>query len=261
MAKLVLKFENTTLKQFPLSQGGVTIGRLPDNDIVIDNPAVSGHHARVFWESNHFTLEDTKSFNGTYINDQRITRQPLNDNDTILVGKHTLSFSAEPSEYVAPAANVAPRIAVPTLEATAMLDTKKARELLAQAAAAKPTPAAAPVPVVTGQMASFSAPAPAPKLRLGVLTVVSGKTDQSSYVLTGKLTVVGKSNMASIQLKGWFAPQVAAAINRHGDKYFIAPATKNKVRVNGGLIPSQWELNPGDMISVGKVTMTFNYNE
>lgn len=261
MAKLVLKFENTTLKQFPLTQGGATIGRLPDNDIVIDNPAVSGHHAHVVWEFNHFVLEDTKSFNGTFINDQRVTRQPLNDNDNILIGKHTLTFSAEPSQSIAPAANLAPRVAVPTLEATAMLDTKKARELLAQAAAVRTAPAAAPAPAVAGETATPAAPAPAPKLRLGVLAVISGKTDQRSYMLTGKLTVIGKSNMASIRLKGWFAPQVAAAINRHGDKYFIAPATKNKVRVNGNLIPNQWELNAGDMITVGKVTMTFNYNE
>ena len=259
MAKLILKFESTTLKQFPLTQGGVTIGRLPDNDIQIDNPAVSGHHARVFWEQNHFSIEDTKSFNGTYINDRRITSQALSDNDTILIGKHTLTFSAEPTQYVGPAATVVPRAAVPTLEATAMLDTKKARELLAQAKAA---PAPAPVPAANEQMQTFAPPpAPAPKLRLGVLSVVSGKTDQRSYVLTGKLTVIGKSNMASIRLKGWFAPQVAAAINRKGDKYFIAPATKNKVRVNGNLIPNQWELNAGDMVSVGKVTMTFNYNE
>ena len=44
MAKLVLKFESSVLKEVPLSQGVITIGRLPDNIIHVDNLAVSGHH-------------------------------------------------------------------------------------------------------------------------------------------------------------------------------------------------------------------------
>ena len=39
---------------------GLTIGRLPDNAVVIDNPAVSGHHARVFSESGAVILEDLR---------------------------------------------------------------------------------------------------------------------------------------------------------------------------------------------------------
>src|SRR3954466_15926791 len=147
MARLQLKFENTTLKQFPLTKGGLSIGRLPDNDIQVDNPAVSGHHATIYWQANHFVIEDTKSFNGTFINDQRITRQALADGDNILIGKHILTFRAEPLQDVAPASSPISKPLLPSLDATAMLDTKKARELLAQASAkvaATPT-----VPAVT----------------------------------------------------------------------------------------------------------------
>lgn len=255
MAKLFLNFEHTTLKEFPLSLGVMSIGRLPDNDITIDNPAVSGHHAVVYWQDDQFILEDKGSFNGTYINDERVTRRVLRDGDVFLVGKHTLTFKAEPGQSVAPAHVAAAKPVLPSLDATAMLDTKKARELLAQAAAkneARTAPAA---------RAAEAAPA-APRVRLGMLSVVSGKTDQPSYVLTSKLTLIGKSDMASIRLKGWFAPKVAAAINRRDDRYFIAPSgAGQKITVNGQAITGQHELSGGDMITVAKLKMTFNFND
>jgi len=262
MARLYLKFENTPLKDFGLTQGGVSIGRLPDNDIQIDNPAVSGHHARVYWDRDHFAIQDTKSFNGTYVNDQRVTSQALADNDIILIGKHTLTFRAEAGAAVAPASTAVVKPSVPTLEATAMLDTKKARELLAQAMG-KPARTAAPaVPAATGVFeAPTQAMAASSEKRTGILSIVSGKTDQRSYVLTGKLTVIGKSDMASIRLRGWFAPQVAGAISRRDDRYFIASGGKQKVKVNGQPISGQWELQPGDMVTVWKVSMTFGYND
>lgn len=245
MAKLCLNYEKTTLKEFPLSMGVVTIGRLPDNDIQIDNPAVSGHHATVHWETGQFILEDKRSFNGTFVNDHRVMRQALKDNDVVLVGKHTLVFKAEASQPVAPAMGGHAKLAVPSLDATAMLDTKKARELMAQAA---------------GKGGAAEAAAPAAAKRLGVLTVMQGKTDQTSYVLTSKLTVIGKSAMASIRLKGWFAPAVAANINHRDDKYFLAPADrKQKVKVNGQPIVMQCELNEGDTVQVGKVVMSFSF--
>jgi predicted component of type VI protein secretion system len=260
MARLYLKFEKSTLKDFSLSQGGVTIGRLPDNDIQVDNLAVSGHHAKVYWETDHFVLEDTNSFNGTYINDQRITKQALEDADIILIGKHTLTFMAEPEEYLAPASTAVSKPALPSLDATAMLDTKKARELMAQAAAKAAAPSASPAD--TGSFTPMAMPPPVARMRLGVLSVISGKTDQRSYVLTSKLTVIGKSDMASIRLRGWFAPSVAGVINHREGKYFIAPSgNKQKVRVDGQVISGQRELQAGDMIMVGKVKMTFDYND
>ena len=50
MHKLVLQFENTTLKETFVGRSGVKIGRSPENALVIDNPAVSHYHARVFRE-------------------------------------------------------------------------------------------------------------------------------------------------------------------------------------------------------------------
>ena len=72
MAKLYLKFEQAVLKEITLTQGALTIGRLPDNSLQIDNLAVSGHHAKVYWDQDHYTVEDLGSLNGTYVNSQKI---------------------------------------------------------------------------------------------------------------------------------------------------------------------------------------------
>src|SRR5260370_583586 len=96
MAKLYLKFESNVLKEVAVGQKGtVTIGRLPDNMLQIDNLAVSGHHCKVYWESDHYVIEDNSSLNGTYLNNQRVTKQVLKDNDSILVGKHVVIFRDE----------------------------------------------------------------------------------------------------------------------------------------------------------------------
>ncbi|HEU5453113.1 MAG TPA: FHA domain-containing protein [Terriglobales bacterium] len=255
MAKLFLSFENKSLKAFPLTLGAVRIGRLPDNEIQIDNPAVSGHHAVIYWEADQFILEDKGSFNGTYIGDRRIVRKVLSDNDNILIGKHTLTFKAEPGKLLAPSLQGSKPV-VPSLDSTAMLDTKKARELMSRAAAK----GAAAAPALSPQ--EDAGPPTAAAMPVGVLSVMSGNTEESSYVLASKLTVIGKSKMASIRLKGWFAPSVAGTISRREDKYFIAPGGPgNKVTVNGLPISGQCELGPGDLITVGKVRMSFSFNQ
>ena len=248
MAKLYLKFEQAVLKEFELRDGNsITIGRLPDNGVHIDNLAVSGHHARIVWEGDHFALEDNNSLNGTFVNNRRVSRCALKHGDVILIGKHTINYWDEarrgtgdhaPTE----ATQAAP---MPNIEATMVLDTRKAKEMMAHQAAATPGVAAVPA-----------------KERIGQLAVMDGKTDQHQYVLSGKLTVIGKSDMASIKLKGWFAPKVAAVINKRDSKYFIAASEKDvKVKVNNQEISGPKELNEGDMIEVASVKLTFSYAE
>ena len=56
MPKLILQFEDRVLDECVIGPQGVKIGRLPDNHVVIDNPAVSGHHARVIRDGLHCIL-------------------------------------------------------------------------------------------------------------------------------------------------------------------------------------------------------------
>src|ERR1700688_1382341 len=90
MSRLVLKFETEMLKEVPLGTRPVTIGRAPDNDIQIDNLAVSNYHARVYVEAGSLVIEDLNSLNGSFLNDIRVDGAMLKDGDPILIGKHRI---------------------------------------------------------------------------------------------------------------------------------------------------------------------------
>src|SRR5258708_6247496 len=66
------------------------MGRAPDNDVPIDNLAVSNYHARVYQEASSLIVEDLNSLNGTFLNDIRVERAMLKDGDAILIGKHNI---------------------------------------------------------------------------------------------------------------------------------------------------------------------------
>ena len=101
MAKLILKLKDTVLKELPIDKPQITIGRDRSNDIVIENLAVSRHHAKIFHHQDQsFFIEDLKSGNGVFVNKQKITKEVLSHNDEILVGKHTLVFMNEEKKPV-----------------------------------------------------------------------------------------------------------------------------------------------------------------
>jgi len=247
VAKLYLKFDNSVLKEITMSQAPTTIGRLPDNTVQIDNLAVSGHHARITWENDHYEIEDLGSLNGTYVNSERVGKAKLRHCDMVKIGKHELEFKNEgPALFSAVAAKTGPAVA--KLEATVMLDTRQAQEMHAGKAFYAPP-------------AAMAAAATLAKERVGMLSVIEGKTDQEKYVLTSKMTMIGKSSMASIKLKGLFAPKSAALISKRENKYFIAPEHKVKLRINGEEVYSQRELGAGDVIEIGKMKAAFSFQD
>ena len=255
MAKLTLKYEAAILKEIDVGTQPVTIGRAPDNDLHVDNLAVSSHHARIFNDSGRLVVEDMNSLNGTFVNSQRVTRATLKPGDVVSVGKHTIEVRGEAEPVATSPGPVAPaKPAPPKLQETMVLDTKKRRELLAQAMASGGAPAG-------GEGTQPPAPAAAPpRPRIAWLIVLDGKTDQAEYPLSNKLTVIGKSSMATVRLTGWFAPKVAAQISKRDDGFYIG--TGDKVpHVNGQAITGPTKLNEGDTIELdhfmGKVKLNF----
>src|SRR5208283_2416767 len=95
MPVLKLSFGDSVLKDIPVGVNAVTIGRSPQEDIFIDNPAVSFHHARIFSQSGVYYVQDLGSLNGTLLNGVRITQAPLTYGDVITVGKHTIRFARD----------------------------------------------------------------------------------------------------------------------------------------------------------------------
>ena len=88
--KLEFSFNSTRSDDFVLDKEIMTVGRRDDNDIRIDNLAVSGHHAKLLTIFDDSFLEDLDSTNGTYVNGRPITKHPLKNGDVIVIGKHEL---------------------------------------------------------------------------------------------------------------------------------------------------------------------------
>ena len=93
MARLILSLDNQVLAEYNMTKERYTIGRLPDNDVRVDNPAVSGHHSLIINILNDSFLEDLNSTNGTYVNGKLIKKHALQNGDVITIGHHQLRFA------------------------------------------------------------------------------------------------------------------------------------------------------------------------
>jgi predicted component of type VI protein secretion system len=238
MPKLILKLDNRTIAEYVVGAQPITIGRSPANHIVIDNPTVSGRHARVYREGPHSVLEDLKSTNGTFVNDKPIARHTLLEADAVLIGKHTLVFTQLGIDH---GENVR---SVPAI----VSNTPRPKPLLSGPDQGRPS-----------QIYDAVVPATAvqtPRRSFGTIKVIAGDTGQDEYLLAADTTTIGKADTAQIRLKGWFKPDVAATIARHGAAFAITPM-RGRLSVNGERVTSRRDLASGDRIEVSGVTLEF----
>ena len=240
MARLILSLDSQVLAEYNMNKERYTIGRLPDNDVRIDNPAVSGHHALIINILNDSFLEDLNSTNGTYVNGKLIKKHALQHGDVITVGHHQLRFvdsqaaDNEPDEFektmvIQPSAAVEEKVRMATAKA-APPEQSQTRPSLATAAAAK-----------NGE--GLAAP---PKARLQVL---SGAFAGRELALVKALTTLGRPGVQ------------VAAITRRSDGYYLVhvDGTDNHFPlINGSAIgPAARRLKDNDVITLAGVKMGF----
>jgi hypothetical protein len=238
MARLVLSLDGQVMAEYNMNKERYTIGRLPDNDIRIDNAAVSGHHSLIINILNDSFLEDLNSTNGTYVNGKLIKKHALQHGDVITVGHHQLRFveddeqqdefektmviqpSARPVEKLRAASEVAERAGGSSAAATGR------NRALAEGAAA---------------------------LKKAKLQVLSGAFAGREVELTKALTTLGRPGVQ------------VAAITRRADAYFIVHVDSGKdgdfPLLNGTPIGAQaTKLNDNDVIQLAGVKMGFFVN-
>ena len=232
MPKLLLKFNAAVIKEFPISKDSLSVGRKAENDIVIDNPAISGHHCRLTMEGGGYYIEDLESTNGTFVNEKRIKKSGLHHNDVVGLAKHALVFLNEAE--VAESAS-APAVAAP--DATTVLTPQKQEELVAASSA--------------GETAG--------KTKTGWLRILKGAVGETAYELKGMSTYIGKSDRVQIQIKGaglfGSAPEVAASVHRKPEGYVLVAVTEGYPVVNGAKVNGSIPLKDGDVIDCGSTTM------
>jgi pSer/pThr/pTyr-binding forkhead associated (FHA) protein len=238
MARLVLSLDGQVLAEYNMSKERYTIGRLPDNDIRIDNAAVSGHHALIINILNDSFLEDLNSTNGTYVNGKIVKKHAMQHGDVITVGHHSLRFidseADEPSDEFEKTMVISPRDA-----ARLPLPGVKAR-------GAAPAPAPAQIAAPAAGPAMFAAGV-LPKARLQVL---SGQFAGRELELVKTLTTLGRPGVQ------------VAAITRRADGYYIVHVESGREGdyplVNGSAIgPQARRLQDNDVVQLAGVKMGF----
>jgi pSer/pThr/pTyr-binding forkhead associated (FHA) protein len=227
MIKLLLKFNGALVKELTVENDETTVGRKPENDVVIDNPAVSGRHCRIVKEGKGYFVEDLKSTNGTFLRDHRVDRDALHHKDVLAIAKHTVEFFND--EEVLPAA--------PEKSAT---------------------------PVSSDATVIMAAPPVVPKgqERMGCLRPLSGSSAQPT-VLSQLTTYIGKSDQAQVKLKGLFAPDLGACIAKKSDGYHLTALKEKTVKLNGDVLMDQTQvpLKEGDLIDVGNLKLLFFFQD
>lgn len=100
-----------------LEKTRLSIGRAPDNQLVLTDTQVSGHHAEVHPEGEGYSITDLGSSNGTFVNGYRLTPnvpRVLNPNDQIQFGQHfgnplaVLTYLVQDAVFVEPTVLASP---------------------------------------------------------------------------------------------------------------------------------------------------------
>jgi pSer/pThr/pTyr-binding forkhead associated (FHA) protein len=261
MARLILSLDGQTLAEYNMTKERYTVGRLPDNDIRIDNAAVSGHHSLIINILNDSFLEDLNSTNGTYVNGKLIKKHALQHGDVITVGHHQLRYVddqaqqtpedefektmvIEPHGHMEKQVAKAARIA----EAAAVKETPASPPPAAELESAKPRKSAPAAAAAT--TASFGEEPAATALPLAKLQVLSGTFAGRELSLTKALTTLGRPGVQ------------VAAITRRAEGYYIVHVESGKTEgyplVNGMAIgPQARRLADNDVIQLAGVKMGF----
>ena len=232
MPTLVLKFKEKTVGKYHLKKGeALTIGRRENNDVVIENLAVSGHHAKIDSMDDGFLLTDLKSKNGSFVNKQLVSSHWLKHGDVIDIGKHTLVFAYEEGE---PRPDDAPV----GMGQTMVMDTEKYREMMAKSTA------------------KIEAQKPEKEAPIGILSFLAG--GEGEVKLSRKLTKIGKKPTSDIVVRGLMVGQTAATISKRPNGYYLSYVGGiSKPKVNGKTVKTSVMLKEFDVIEIGSAKMQF----
>ncbi len=227
MPEIIVKFGDKTIEKFVTEKDRISIGRAGDNDIVLDNKAVSRKHAIIEFKGNTAVIIDNESLNGIFVNNRKISEEIINDSDIITIGKFDLEFHFKQDSFSIVPDDVG-------LDGTMVLQTKKQKELIKRDREGKK---------LTAEMG-------------GPTLIDESQKEQIKYLLDGILTI-GKSDLATVKAKGFFLSNLQAKIIPSEDRHMIVNlGKKGKVKVNGEEVEKKI-LKNDDIIKVGKSTYRY----
>ncbi|MBL0715739.1 MAG: FHA domain-containing protein [Desulfosarcina sp.] len=232
MPKLTLKFKNNLIQTYNIAAGrSVTIGRLENNDIVIENLAVSGHHAKIDSVGDGYLLTDLQSKNGCFVNEKMVASHWLSHGDIVSIGKHMLQFSFKKGENRPPAPQTNQR------DQTMVMDTSHYHDMLNKSGAAGRVLAESGKPV-------------------GILSYLAG--GEGEVELSRKLIKIGKDAGSDIVVSGLTVGSTSATISKRPSNYVLSYVSGlSKPKVNGKAVKQSVALNEFDVIEISSVKLQF----
>jgi pSer/pThr/pTyr-binding forkhead associated (FHA) protein len=231
MARLILTFNNNILSTHMISPGQqITIGRHPNNPIIIDNLAVSAHHAAVRLDGQKLMLTDLGSRNGTLVNNDRVTECHLAHQDWITIGKHILIVDLHETL---------------SLEGTA-------DQLMAHS----------PAPMDADQTMVIDREEAQPQwLGFDYLSFISGGNED--FELSDRPVTIGKNKDADIKIGGFWAllaGEPSVTITKKHEGYILEyNGGMIKPKINHQTVASPTKLNHEDIIKVGPIELQIRF--
>ena len=232
MAIIQISFNGEAASELQLDKETMTIGRKSDNDIHLDNLAVSGHHAKILTILNDSFIEDLNSTNGTYLNGSLVKKNALTNGDVVKVGKHEIKYINTNTN----AGGDFEKTMIINPDSDGMQETEGSKEIDMSVGAIVAEIASSDFGKSSHQKA---------KVRL-----VSGANSGKELALTKVLTTLGKPGVQ------------VAAITRRPTGYFLIHIdggdNGERPKVNNTHISSNAQpLSDNDEIEVAGVKMTF----
>lgn len=191
---------NDLKQQFELGEDRITIGRTGENGLVLADAGVSRLHAAIEYENGDYFIVDLDSQNGVFLNNEKVKKEKLKYWDEIQIHNFVIKFMAKPGlggtnqvEEELPAHLESDKTTFFNITDEKQLDNLRQ------------------------------------KTKQCFLTYKDSSGTARKLLIEKPRIIIGKSKNADIKVGGWFAPSVAATIERQGTSYELVPNKRGKV--------------------------------
>jgi len=259
MPTLTLQLKNKPLGEYELQKGvSISIGRRDTNDVVIEDPSVSGHHAKIDSLEDRFVLIDLQSKNGSFVNEQMVNSHWLKDEDIITIGGHKLIFRY--GDEVQEISGDSDKF-----DETQGMNTTQHRRMMEQS---NPTKSINVTKFWNksqgrGKLRDLESDDPGynteskEKEPVGALTYLAGGNGRIE--LTQKITSIGKDPTSDIVIKGLLINPTAVIITKKADGFYLSNiGGRPKPKINNEPVRKSIILYDEDIIEIGSVRLKFS---
>ncbi len=221
MIKLMIKYESSFIKEFKTENNSVSIGRKSGNDLILDNPTVSGNHCKIYKAGDSYFIEDLNSTNGTFVNSKRVIKSGIKENDVITIVKYSIIFSSDAQKTEDPKEK----------DENIIMEKTQSKYLDPQ------------------------------KTKASLEIIENPVDSNIEYEIKAVSTYIGKLGKANIPAKSSSIfssiPELAAVITFRPDGYYLTPLKEGIVKHNGDDIKDKVILKNDDVLIVGATRFKF----